>query len=172
MIVTAAVLLAFIAGFASGALAAEWRSKRRQPERTPPMPNRPVSRGAAFVVVVLLALGLLITGLGAGVSWFRAADALKQARHTTEQLIDYSTCQARYQQRFAQIYGARIEPTAEFFDALDLVFFAVLGEDRNDFSTSLQHYVDVRERQKKALRQNPPPPLPKKVCGLPPEVDQ
>lgn len=167
-------LLVGVLGFAAG-MATGWqlggRYRPHTSERTSSMPNRPLPRRRAYVIFGILLAGLLLTGVGVAVSWFRAAEASRQAQTVTEQLLDFSRCQARYQQRFALIYSARIKPTGAVFEALDRTFFAVIGKNSEDFSKSLQHYVDVRQRQMKALKNNPPPPLPKKVCGLPPEVD-
>lgn len=133
------------------------------------MPNSPMPRRTVMRIFYAMVVGLILTGIMCAVSWTRAVQAQHEAQATTDRFQRYVSCQARYQQTFAEAYKARVEPTVSVFEALDRVIFDVSAKNYKDFYPAIKAYIQVRGDQNHALRHNPPPPLPKSVCGAPPE---
>jgi hypothetical protein len=103
---------------------------------------------------------------------------------TRKSANDYFTCVADWQQRFGRGYNARYEAaqqadaaTDAAWDALDGVIEQIRPYNAAAFAKSIDDYRELRSEQRaqKAEQnhtqaENPPPPLPNKVCGNPQEV--
>lgn len=98
----------------------------------------------------------------------RARQALERVQDTSEDLAQFSSCVALYQQSFGVAYQARYVAGVQVSAAMDDIVRAVASGDRVAIHRAIDAYIRVREHQQSEQLQNPLPPLPTTLCGKPP----
>lgn len=87
--------------------------------------------------------------------------------HDRDDLHQFVTCVAQYEQANAAAMKARSDAAVEVSMAMDRIVNAVYKSDAKKFKKAIRHYVKVRAAQDKSRIENPPPEPPKKLCGVP-----
>lgn len=120
-------------------------------------PRRKDSRTSVWLLIIVLALNVVVSGLLIKTRIDTANVAARQ--------VEFTQCVADYNQRFSAAYRARLAPSAAATEALDKVMASVAEADRAAFKAALQSYVDLRAKAKASQANNPYPPLPDDYCG-------
>jgi hypothetical protein len=118
---------------------------------------RSESRASVWLLIIVLALNVVVSGL---LIKTRIDTANVAARQST-----FTKCVADYNQKFSTAYRARLAPSAAATEALDRVMASVAQSDKEAFTAALQSYVDLRTKAKASQVANPYPPLPDDYCG-------